>query len=275
MSKRSNSLAQLLFPRVSHAGWVLWAVGLVVLAVVLWLSPASPTALGRADAMAGRGDVASAANAYDAVALHSPFARQREEALYRGALVYAMDLSDTQTARTRLQQLAQMGRPERAAVAWEQIGHLAMDDGHPREAAVAFRKAWEIDRNAARAPDRLELAARARSVVGDPVATERAWLTLEREVPERRARGLMARAEQRLASGDAEGALTLYEDAVRTALDPDMAAVARLGAATCLERMGDLDQAIVAIDGAELPDGVLRTRRHGMQVRSAMSNGEL
>jgi len=271
----THSLIQLLFPRASRAGWVLGALGLLALVVVFWWSPVSPVAIGQADALLGQGDASAAAQAYDRVAAHSPWRRVRQEALYKGALVYALELRDAEGSRERLTRLVRSGQTHRTADAWQAIGHLRLDQGDMRAAAQAFENAWAADSASPRAVDRLELCARARAEGGQILAAERIWKRVERDYVERSATALLARAELRLAEGDADGALALYQRAEKAAVDLNVASVARLGAATCLERMGDLDQALAAIDSLDLPDELLEARRQGILARHAKSAGAL
>lgn len=270
MSSVGESLLDLLIPHRHRRLWAGVAVLLAVGAVVLWASPASPTALSRADALIGQGDAPSAARVYDAIALHSPWRGARTEALYRGALVYARDLGDTDTARTRLHILVEQGDSARAAAAWEEIGHLRLDEGQPRAAARAFRNAAEVAPEQSRAGQRLALAARARTEAGDLQSADRLWVEVAAVAPALRGQALLARAEIHLGDGDAEAALGLYEEASRTLHDWDQLTVARLGMVTCLERLGDLEGALATIDVVDLPSDVIEARRAGLRARQSL-----
>lgn len=274
MASVGASLVDLLIPHRHRRAWAAVAVLLTVGAGVLWASPASPTALSRADAALGRGDASAAARVYDAVALHSPWPAARTEALYRGALVYARDLGDTETARRRLHILVEQGDSARAADGWEEIGHLRLDEEQPRAAARAFRNAWEVAPQDPRAGARLALAARARTDAGDLESADRLWMEVATANPDMRGHALLARAEIHLADGDAEAALGLYEEASRTLHDWDQLTVARLGMVTCLERLGDLEGALATIDGVDLPADVIEARRAGLRARQSLQ-GEL
>ncbi len=275
LTHRSESLMDLIFPRKHRGAWGIGGLAVAFVAAVLWVSPASPVALGRADAHLSRGEPAEAARGYDAIAVHSPFHGARQEALYRSALVHALDLGDTETARKRLHRLVELGGPLRAADAWEQIGHLRLEEGQPRAAGRAFRNAWEVAPRAGRAAERLQWAARARSEAGDLRAAERIWRELGEGYRRYAGSALLARAELLLGENDPQGALALYEQAVDSLTDPHLLAVARLGSAACLERLGDLDGALAAIEYGDLPSDVLQARRQGLRTRSALSNGDL
>lgn len=244
-------------------------------AVLLWMSPASPAALGRADALLGRGEVKAAADTYDAIAVDSPYPDARQEALYRGALVYALDLGDTDAARKRLHRLVELGEPAHAADAWEQIGQLCLDESHPRAAGRAFQNAWEIAPKAPRAAERLEWAARARADAGDTATADQLWRDVADSYHDERGTALLSRAEIALGDGNAEAALSLYEEANRTVTEPRLRSVAHLGISACLERLGDLDGALAAIGTGDLPADVLASRRQSLRTRSELSNGNL
>jgi len=270
LSSVAESLVDLLIPHRHRRLWAGVAVLLGVGAAVLWASPASPTALSRGDALLGKGDPSAAARVYDAVALHSPWRSARTEALYRGAVVYARDLGDTETARTRLHILVEQGDSGRAAAAWEEIGHLRLDEDQPRAAARAFRNAWEVAPDDSRAGQRLALAARARTDAGDLQSADRLWVEVGGVDVSLRGQALLSRAEIHLADGDAEAALGLYEEATRTLHDWDQLTVARLGMVTCLERLGDLEGALATIDGVDLPPDVIEARRAGLRARQSL-----
>jgi len=273
--KHAESLLDLIVPRHHQGTWVLLTLALAGLTALLWVSPASPAALGRADAMLGRGELPDAAQAYDAIAMDSPWARTRQEALYRGALVYALDLGDTDTARRRLHRLVELGDPVRAADGWEQIGHLRLGEQHPRAAGRAFHSAWEVAPDAPRAADRLAWAARARGEAGDTKVADRLWQDLAAGYPDHRGAALLGRAEIALGDGNPEAALSLYEDASSSLSDNDLLPVAHLGISACLERLGDLDGALAAIEAGDLPADVFASRRQSLRTRSAASNGNL
>jgi tetratricopeptide (TPR) repeat protein len=73
-----------------------------------------------------------------------------------------------------------------------------------------------------------------------------------------------------LSNGDVEGALKYYENSSSHAFDSDVASVASLGAATCLERLGNLDEALAELDAADLPDDVRASRAARIKAREAI-----
>ena len=115
------------------------------------------------------------------------------------------------------------------------------------------------------APERLLKAARATLEAGKH---HRSLVLFERAIqryPEHRVQGLLGVAEASWASA----ALASYEEAERSSTDPVYGAYASLGAAACLERLGNLDGALAELDLAELPEDVLTHRRQALIERQA------
>ncbi len=245
------------------------SAGVALVAVLMWLSPLSPTALGHADAALGLGSPEVAAARYDRVALVNPFPWIRQEALYRGAMVRAVDLDEPALARERLERLATYELlPERRAEVEEQIGQLLRDrENEPASAAAAFLDAYEAAPQAARAPDRLVAAARSKGDSGQLAEAGALWDRIAAEWPARACEASLARGELSLAGDDAQAALKSFEAAAKLAKSADQLALARLGSATCLERLGDLEGALAEIDGADLPGDIVRTRTESLRAR--------
>lgn len=232
------------------------------------LTPVSPLAIGQADAALGRGDAVGAAARYDAVAAWNPVRSVRRLALRRSATVWSVELGDREAARVRLERLARSGIDgAELADTREEIGNLLLDDGQLAEAARLLAAAADADPTSPDAADRLIRAAQTLDEAGDRKGADAAWDRVADRWPERRSRAELGRAEARLASGDVESALEQYRAALKHAEDPQLAAVANLGAATCLERLGDLDQALAAIDAADLPDDVRASRARALSDR--------
>jgi tetratricopeptide (TPR) repeat protein len=253
-----------------HRGRVLAALlsGAAILAFLH--APVSPVALSRADAARVAGDPEGAVAAYDAIARLHPVADVRRRALRRAAGVLAGELARPGDARVRLERLARTGLPpsELGAVR-DEIGAFLGVEGQLHEASRAYRLAYEADPNAEEAGDRLLAAARAAADAGDLAAAEPIWAQAARAMPERAARVALDRADALLAAGDAQSALTAYRAAVALARDPQLAAVAQLGAAACLERFGALDEALAALDAADLPDALRSSRDRMLRERTS------
>ncbi len=248
-----------------------WGAVAGVLVGLVWAHPASPCALWRGDVALGNGRPHAAVARYDDVARTHPSEGVRAEALRRSALLWEVELGHPSQARARLEELLRLAMTdtERADVL-ERVGLLLLDEGHPLEAARRLREAHDVDPQASDAPQRLVRSARAAASAGDLTLAERTWRRLGKLHPVHLARANVGRGHLRLQRGDAEGALTMYEAGVDHAYDPDVAAVARLGVATCLERLGDLDQALAELDAAELPPEVLDRRAGSIKARDAL-----
>ena len=77
-------------------------------------------------------------------------------------------------------------------------------------------------------------------------------------------------AQLQLIDGHIADALTLFED-VATG-DDVRANVAKLGVATCLERLGNLDEALAELDEVDLPEAVRESRTEPMRSRAQWRN---
>jgi tetratricopeptide (TPR) repeat protein len=242
-----------------------------LLVAIAAFSPLSPAALGPADAALGRGNPALAAARYDRIAAVHPLRSYRDEALYRAARVWSVDLDDPDQALERLHRLSRSVRtrdPERAAAVEAQIGHLQLSAKQdPVRAARAFDRAVSTAPLAAEAVAWRVAAARAWREAGELEAAERRWSVIESTHPERVGEAALALAELALTRGDAQAALGLYERAAHRLTDEVERGVAQLGIATCYERLGDLDEALAALDDADLPDPVRERRVQAVRAR--------
>lgn len=266
-----TTLLEALFPGVSRRHVALASALLAALAVALFAAPFSPAALGRADAALGDGDAELAAARYDAVASWSFRNATREEALYRAALVYAVDLHDLKSARARLDRLAAMPLPAvRKAEVEEQLGHVRLADGRPGAAARAFLYAYEAVPQAPQAADRLAAAARAREAAGDDAGADALWQRLGDAIPAARADALIARGELALAKGDTKKALARFEAVSDAEPSGPQRSAARLGVSTCLEHLGDFEGALAEIDASDLPQDVRDRRTDSLRARLAV-----
>lgn len=263
-------VVRLVAPGVS--GRVLgWGTVAALVGTFFWAHPVSPLALWRADVLLGHGRPAAAAQLYDAVARFNPMPGLRARALERAASTWAVELSTPREARRRLERRLAMPMtpPERAALL-ERVGQLLLEEGRPADAAVRLRQAHDLAPTDPGATSRLARAARAAAQAGDPSHADQLWRRLGRMHPEWLARAELGRGNLALRQGRVEEALSLYEKAVDHAFDPDVASVARLGAATCLERLGDLQEALAELDEAELPPEVRERRAQRIQDRAAL-----
>lgn len=259
-------LAPSIVPRV--IGWSAVAIGF---SMFLWTSPASPAALWRADVMLGHGEALEASEVYDAIARSNPLPRVRALALERSALTWSVELGDAHEARLRLEQrlFQNMDDAERADLL-DRIGQLLVLEGEQLEASRRFREAHDIAPYLPAGPERLAKAARSAAIAGDLDLSARLWRRMGQTHPEDLGLSELGLANVALSNGDVEGALKYYESASNHAFDSDVASVASLGAATCLERLGNLDEALAELDAADLPDAVHASRAARIKAREAI-----
>lgn len=259
-------LAPGVVPRV--LGWSSVAIGV---ALFLWTSPVSPVALWRADVMLGHGSPIEAIGLYDAIAATNPLPWVRAAALERSALTWSVELGQPSEARERLERRLNqhMSSAEQADVL-DRVGQLLLLEGQSLDAAVRLREAHDIAKDAPGASDRLARAARAAANGGDLDLSARMWRRMGQDHPEQLARSELGLANVALARGEVEEALASYEAAAKHAVDKNIVSVASLGAATCLERLGDLDQALAELDAADLPPEVHASRAAQIRAREAI-----
>ncbi len=236
-----------------------------------WFSPVSPFAMGRADVLYGQGDLAGAERTYAGIGRWHPWAPLRVEASLRAATIASVDLGDPTAAREHLRNVIETSSAPDAtrADAWERLGHLLWNDAdRPDEAADAFQMAYELDLIGPNAPRRLVLSARARTEAGNTKTALASWERVARRVPSERGLARVSQASLQLAAGDLDAALASYEAAVSTTTDPALLQVARLGMATCKERRGLVEAALVDVASAELPANVAAERQRRLEERA-------
>ena len=242
-------------------------VALGALVLVSLFSARSPAALSLADAAAGAGYTDFAIERYDAIAAVSPLPQHRARALWRAGNLLDVALRDAEGARTRLRALSVMETAEHRTDALDRLGRLLQHHEHnPAAAAIAYEDAWRADPEAASAPDRLRRAARALEEAGQIDEALEVWDQLGRTYPSLHGRAQLGRAALHLIQDDEAAALAAYRDALESD-DVTVHAVARLGSATCLERLGNLDEALAELDAADLPEDVRDARADTIRAR--------
>jgi tetratricopeptide (TPR) repeat protein len=226
--------------------------------------------------MLGHGSPLAATELYDAIAHTNPLPHIRAQALERSALTWSVELGMPQEARIRLEELLheEMTDPQRADLL-DRVGELLILEGHVLEAARRLREAHDIAPEMAGASERLARAARAAASGGDLDLAARLWRRLGDAHPEERARSELGLANVALSKGDMEVALQAFEAASKFAGDlavggHEVASVASLGSATCLERLGELDEALAELDEADLPSEVVERRAARIRAREAI-----
>jgi len=265
---RSLELTRVLVPRSDRGVLVPIVLGWAVLVLVVWFSDRSPAAIARTDAMVAQ-DREAAAETYDHIAEVSPFAKARHQALLRSAAIYATDLQNPFAAVDRLEQASASAADhvERAEIL-SRIGRLYQDAlDKPDHAADAFLAAYQAAPEAVGASEWLVSAARARELTDDLDTAELLWAKVGQNYPERAGQAMVAQGRILLAHGKTNAALRQFEAAAATTRDPVLAQVAHLGAATALERRGDLSEALVEVEAAGLPDDVYDARVGALQGR--------
>lgn len=237
----------------------------------LWGFPASPFALYRADVMLGTGNPTQAVRVYDAIARYNPLASVRGLALERAATALSVELGEPGEARVRLEDRLYMRMSDEArASLLERVGELLVQEGEQLDAARRLRESHDIAPDLREAPGRLDRAARAAAGGGNYELAGRLWRRLGQVHPEHLARSELGLANIALAQGDVLNALQSFQTAADHAFDPDVASVANLGAATCLERLGNLDEALAELDEADLPQAVHDSRAAQIRARGAI-----
>lgn len=262
----AGSLLRLLVPGAERRTASLMLTGLLTL-IAVWSSPLLPGALHWGDAALGLGRADIAAAQYDRVAEWTPLRSLQHRALERSALVYGVELDQPVAARMRLEWIARLSEGRALADVKERIAGLLLEEGQPVEAARLLREAHDADPGSAAASQRL---ARSAELLADHGAVDAALTALQQvaeQYPGQRARANIGRGQLLLAQGDALEALALFEDAVDRTFNADLRGVAKLGAATCLERLGNLDGALAELDEADLPHQVRASRLDGLRAR--------
>ncbi len=224
-------------------------VAAVVVAAAAVAGPWSPAALSRGDALLARGDHEGAVVVYERVAAWGVLPQQRETALYRASVLYAVDLDDPVSSRRALRRLSRIARhPGARARAWEGLARLreaaAETPADLITAARGYRRAATEAPADPRAPARARRAARMYAEADRVGEAARTWSELSELRPEIAAEAALAIGRLHLARDSAEAALVAFLDAERLAMDDALRAEASAGVAVCEERLGELDGAL-------------------------------
>jgi len=241
------------------------------LLALMWFSPVSPTAVARADALAQSGETDRALVLYQRVAKYHPMASQRVRARMRSALWYEVELGSAPQAVSLLRQVAEdpsatSGERGRAFAEMGRLFLRSLDD--PKQAAAAYQMAYAADPEDPEAGERLMASARTRQTSGALEEAHQAWETVGRRFPLHLAESMIAQGEILLAKGKVAQALERFEGALAVTTDEKMMQLARLGAATCKERLGSIEAAIAELEAADLPENLESVRKDAMESRS-------
>lgn len=265
-----HTLSSLIQTARARPRWTAWSLVAVLAALVAWGSPVSPLALGQADVIYGRGRPYDALLAYDRIGRWNPWSGVRLAADQRAATIAAVDLHDPSLSRTYLERI--LAEPSASgavkAQAWERVGYVAWTtERHAEEAAGAFQMAYKLDMLAPEAERRLIAEARARTDAGDLAPALQAWEHVADHVPAQRGLARVNQASLLLAEGEVQDALSAYEQAATFTDDATLVQVAKMGAATCKERLGEVDAALADLDQADLPAAVATERQRRLEER--------
>ncbi len=255
-----------------------WIAGGFVLVALLgaWTAPVSPLALSRADVALGQGYSQLAVDRYDAVARWSWMRSHRRYAQIRSAHLLSNELGDPAGALERLEQVVEdpsLPAVERARVQ-AKMAEIHRVLRAPKAAAHAFMQAVascrdlepsDVDASCEAARWKLA-AANEFAQAGHQRRALNLLARVVREHPEFRQQANLERAQIQLSAGKIADALTLFEDV--SSGTGERANVAKLGVATCLERLGNLDEALAEIDAADLPDAVRESRTQPLRSRA-------
>lgn len=249
------------------------AVGLglvwVLLLGNLWWNPLSPTALERGDTLYGLGHAEAAFTHYQRVAAYNPLPGLRWTALERAATLAAVDLHDPARSRLALQRLIEDPDlvPTARARAWSRLGYLLRDDdpADPADAASAFRMAYEADPEAGAAGDWLVEVARAHEASGDLGVAFQTWERVARHAPAHRATARLGQAAILLGKGEVSKARDKYADAAEAAATDSLRQVARLGLATCKDRLARMESALASAESDDLTEAERAARQERLE----------
>ena len=243
----------------------------VLIAALVALVPGTPWSVGHGDVLMAMGQRTEALDWYRTVARLAPARTTSERAWRRAVLAARVDLGDRVLAQRLLEERLNHveGRRARARVLAE-MAELKRRMGDGEGAAATWMRAAD------EAPHAPELAAwllaRASILVelGREDEANAAFAELATRRPDARGRAWLGRARLAHARGDIHEALRCYDMAQELATDEAVASVARLGAAACLERLGEVDQALVMLEASDLPPAVHSVRTSGLRRRTSM-----
>ena len=236
----------------------LWVVAAAIGVPLLLSSPQMPWALARADAALGAGRPVTAAARYERLVDAAPSLATRRAARERLALLYATQLGDVVRARRTLDDLLAEGGWSPAEEA-----DLLDEEEQPEGAAARYEAAAMADPSSARRAPRLLRAAQVLAAARRDRQAELLYRRIARDHPAWSGHASLGRARLLLRRGKVERALAQFEATLSLSYDPDVAAVARLGRATCLERLGDVESALEELEEVEVLTDELREERAG------------
>ena len=224
----------------------------------------SPLALWGAELLNQVDSPEQAAVHYDRIARYG-LPQLRLTALERSARTHSLVLKRPSEARERLVQRLRFAENdvERASL-YAEVGATWRAERNLQQASTAYRTAWRLD------PTQLAYGMTAAELHfgrGEYAHARSLWKRIGAAHPDMIARMHVELGRCDLAQGYAEAALTRFEQAVSTAPSDDLEAAGRLGIASALERLGNLEDALSEIDLADLPSSAYEARRTGLSER--------
>jgi tetratricopeptide (TPR) repeat protein len=270
MKMRWSLHPQRLLGVARERGVVFGVFALCVAGLVSVGSPASPLCLLRADFLHGLGQVESAVGVYDQIADAGLSASLRREALHRSAVLMRIELERPMEARSRFERLAKTYVVDSdRSEAWHQVALILAESGaDPEGAARAFEQSAALLGTREPAVALWMSAAQQWVRSGQGARSKQIWLTLTERFPSHRSAAYVALGQYSLGREFAGVALSWFEHAVDHAKTEDGRGLAKMGVAICLERLGNLDEAIAELDSADFPEDVREVRRRKMRERS-------
>ena len=243
-------------------------VGLI--GVPVWYSPFSPVALQLADATIASTTYEESFSRYAQIARLHWSKEVRAKALRRATLIHRLEGSSDIELNALLEFVES---PEQEAMVQAQLGFYYQAQGRPLEAAIWLERAQQTWPSDSEAGQRLLMAARAREAASQLSKAEKLYERLAKRYKGLGAQADIGLAELLLASGKARSAKRYFERAARRAKTDDLSALAQFGIATCLERMGNLEEALAEMDELDLPPKMLDERRDGIRAHQASEVG--
>lgn len=236
-----------------------------LIAAALFVAPASPLLVQRADSALGNGYPATAAATLMAVGQTSPSVTLQKQALERAAQIHSLELNQPAKARQALKlRLALGAEPPEEASLRARIGELLLREREVDAAAAQFKRAFLADTTR---PELLARAADLHASIGNTAQARRLYRDLLEAAPAWADRANLGLGEVALHEGKPSAALRPFQKAIRTGA-PEVAAAARLGLAACYERLGELEGALAQLDQADLPENVRKRREEALRKRA-------
>ena len=246
------------------------SVGAILSGICIWYSPISPVALYLVDAEINSGALDDVIERYERISRYHWSEGTRARALKRASQLHELNGQDIDGLHG-LYELATTS--EQVADLEAQIGTLYIVRGENSKGALWLERSRRSSEEAPEAGERLLLAAQARFESNQMAKAEKLYLLVGTEYPALSAEADIGLAELLLSAGRARVALKHFERAARRAGDSPLKALAQFGVATCLERMGHLDEALAEMDEVDLPEKVLDERREGIRAHQAAEYG--